>query len=143
VEFSFPNPPIDGMLTARQIRTAQEISTLLPAPFFFFLRPFGLRQYLAAGFVLSLFIGGHSARAASCKIAATHTPSEADQAFLHSDYERALTLYQEQLQQKPNDPALTSSLAQVFLRQQQIKEADDVIKRRLPWTPNPLFFRSR
>lgn len=77
-----------------------------PAPF-----SFCLRRYLTIAFLVAGFIGVHSALAISCKIAAAYEPSEADQAFLHSDYERAITLYQAQLLQKPGDPALTASRA--------------------------------
>jgi predicted aspartyl protease/Tfp pilus assembly protein PilF len=76
-------------------------------------------------------IGEGSARAVTCKVASARAPSEADQAFLHSDYDRAATLYQAQLQQKPDDPALIVSLAQVFLRQQKVKEADGIVQKAL------------
>jgi predicted aspartyl protease len=66
---------------------------------------------------------------------AAHAPSEAENAFLHSDYDRAMTLYQAQLQQRPNDPALTVGLMQVFLKQQKVKEADDVVQKALAQNP--------
>lgn len=94
-----------------------------------------LRRYLTIAFLLAGFIGVHSALAISCKIAAAYEPSEADQAFLRSDYDRAITLYQAQLLQKPGDPALTASLAQVFLRQQKIKEAEDIVQKALAQNP--------
>jgi predicted aspartyl protease len=90
-----------------------------------------LHRFLAISFILTACIGGRSALAISCKVASAYAPSEADQAFLHSDYDRAVTLYQAQLRQKPSDPALTASLAQVFLRQQKIEEADDIIRKAL------------
>jgi len=96
---------------------------------------FCLRQCLTIAFLLAVFIGDHSALAISCKIAAAYEPSEADQAFLHSDYDRAVTLYQAQLLQKPGDPALTAGLAQVFLRQQKIKEAEDIVQKALAQNP--------
>jgi tetratricopeptide (TPR) repeat protein len=77
----------------------------------------------------------HSALAVSCPILAAYNPSDADQAFLHSDFDRAVALYQAQLQQKPNDPALTASLTQVFLRQQKVKEADDAVQGALKQNP--------
>jgi predicted aspartyl protease/Tfp pilus assembly protein PilF len=103
---------------------------LLPTHF-----SFCLRRYLTIGFLLAGFIGVRSALAISCKIAAVYEPSEADQAFLHSDYDRAVTLYQAQLQQKPSDPSLTASLAQVFLRQQKTKEAEDIVQKTLAQNP--------
>lgn len=80
-------------------------------------------------------LGDRSGLAESCKILHAYTPSEADKAFLKSDYDRAVTLYQAQLTQKPGDPALIASLAQVFLRQQKVKEADDIVQKAL--TQNP------
>jgi tetratricopeptide (TPR) repeat protein/predicted aspartyl protease len=96
---------------------------------------FCLRRYLTIAFLLAGFIGGDSALAVSCKIAATYEPSEADQAFLHSDYDRAVTLYQARLLQEPGDPALTASLAQVFLRQQKIRDAEDIVQKALAQNP--------
>src|SRR5277367_5925537 len=81
-----------------------------------------LRRCMTIAFFVTACTGYRSALAINCKIIAAYTPSEADQAFLHSDYDRAATLYQAQLQQKPNDPELTASLAQVFLRRQKVKE---------------------
>jgi predicted aspartyl protease len=107
-----------------------ETSTLVPTLF-----SSCLRRCLTIAFLFAACVGGHSALAVSCKIATAYTPSEADQAFLHSDYDRAVTLYQAQLQQKPGDPALTAGLVQVFLRQQKLKEADEVVKRALTEDP--------
>src|SRR5580692_3785033 len=87
-----------------------ETSTLVPTLF-----AFRLCRCLTIAFLFAACAGGHSALAVSCKIATVYTPSEADQAFLHSDYDRAVTLYQAQLQQKPGDPVLTAGLVQVFL----------------------------
>ena len=94
-----------------------------------------LRRCLTIAFLLTSCIGCHSALAVSCKIATAYEPSEADQAFLHSDYDRAVTLYQAQLLQKPGDPALTASVALVFLRQQKIKEAEDIVQKALAQNP--------
>jgi tetratricopeptide (TPR) repeat protein len=83
---------------------------------------------LPIAFLFAVCIAGRSASAASCTITA-YTPTEADQAFLHGDYDQAATLYQAQLQQKPNDPALTAKLTQVFLKQQKVKEADEIVRK--------------
>jgi tetratricopeptide (TPR) repeat protein/predicted aspartyl protease len=96
---------------------------------------FCLRRYLTIAPLLAGFLAVHSAVAVSCKIAAAYEPSEADQAFLHSDYDHAITLYQAQLVQKPGDPVLTASLAQVFLRQQKIKEAEEIVQKALAQSP--------
>ncbi len=64
-----------------------------------------------------------------------YSPSEADQAFLHSDYDRAITLYRAQLQQKPGDPALIASVVQVLLMQQKVKEAEDTVQKALANEP--------
>ena len=94
-----------------------------------------LRRCLTIAFVFAACIGASSARAVTCSIVPAHALSEAENAFLHSDYDRAATFYQTELQQKPNDPALTMSLAQVFLRQQKVKEADETIETALAQNP--------
>jgi len=94
-----------------------------------------LHRYLTiALFLLASCIGGRSALAVSCGIAA-YKPSEADQALLHGEYDHAVTLYQAQLQQKPDDPALTASLAQVLLKQQKVKEAEDIVQKAMIHEP--------
>src|SRR5271163_727775 len=90
-----------------------------------------LRLCLTIAFLVMTCLVDHSALAATCPVLAAPTPSEADQAFLHSDYDHAVALYQAQLQQKPNDPALTASLAQVFLKQQKVKDAEDIVQKAL------------
>src|ERR1700733_1119024 len=79
--------------------------------------------------------GGIPAAAVTCNVIGVHKPSEAEDAFLRSDYDRAVVLYQAQLQQKPNDPALTAGLAEVLLRQQKITEADDLVQKALRQNP--------
>jgi predicted aspartyl protease len=75
------------------------------------------------------------AQAATCTVSGAHHPSEPEDAFLHSDYDRAATLYQAQLQQKPNDPVLTADLVEVLLQQQKVTEADALVQKAL--TQNP------
>jgi predicted aspartyl protease len=94
-----------------------------------------LRRCLTLAFVTGC-IGGSAAFAVSCKVVPAHPPSEAESAFLHSDYDRSAALYQSQLQQSPNDPALTASLAQVLLKQQKVKEAEDTVQKALVQNQN-------
>jgi clan AA aspartic protease (TIGR02281 family) len=93
-----------------------------------------LHRCLAVALLVAACASNRSALAASCKIA-TYSPSEADQAFLHGDYDHAVTLYQTQLQQKPNDVIATVGLVHVFLKQQKVKEADDLIQKALVADP--------
>ena len=79
--------------------------------------------------------GGGLAAAATCKVIGAHHPSEAEDAFLHSDYDRAVTLYQAQLQQKPNDPVLTAGLVEVLLKQQKVTEAEALVQKALAQNP--------
>ena len=90
-----------------------------------------LRRSLTIVLVLTACVCGRSAFAANCVVASAYAPSEADQAFLHGDYDHAVTLYQAQLQQKPNDPISTVGLVHAFLKQQKVKEADDLIQKSL------------
>jgi len=94
-----------------------------------------LGRSLTFAVLLTTCFESRSSLAASCTVAPVHTPTEAENAFLHSDYDRAATLFQTQLQQKPNDPALTADLALVYLRQQKVKEADDLVQKALAQTP--------
>jgi predicted aspartyl protease len=75
------------------------------------------------------------ATAATCKVIGAQKPSDAEDAFLHSDYDRAAVLYQAQLQQKPNDAALTAGLVEVLLKQQKMTEADDLVHKALAENP--------
>ena len=87
-------------------------------------------------FFLFVVCGGpRLAEAASCTVIGAHHPSEPEDAFLHSDYDRAATLYQAQLQQKPNDPVLTAGLVEVLLQQQKVTEADALVQKALNQNP--------
>ena len=85
--------------------------------------------------MLAVCAGPRLAGAASCTVIGAHHPSEPEDAFLHSDYDRAATLYQAQLLQKPNDPVLTAGLVEVLLRQQKVTEADALVKKALAQNP--------
>jgi predicted aspartyl protease len=86
------------------------------------------RPCVTIWFVLAVCGGGSRAVAATCNVLGVHTPTDAEAAFLRSDYDQAVTLYQAQLQQKPGDPTLSAGLAQVLLRQQKVKEAEDLLR---------------
>jgi predicted aspartyl protease/Flp pilus assembly protein TadD len=92
-------------------------------------------RYFAFSIMLALYGGGIPAVAATCKVISAHQPSDAEAAFLRSDYDQAVVLYQAQLEQKPNDPTLTAGLAEVFLRQQKVAEADDLVEKALKQNP--------
>ena len=127
----FPIGIFPTMLTAQLDFECLRRPELVPTLFFSC-----LRRCLTIAFVLAVCVLETVERlAVTCKVIASYTPSEGDRAFLHSDYDRAVTLYQAQLTLKPGDPALTASLAQVFLRQQKVKEADDIVQKAL--TQNP------
>ena len=82
-----------------------------------------------------LVFGCPTALAVNCNVVPASVPTEADKAFLRSEYDHAATLYQEQLQQKPDDPALTVKLAQAFLKQQKVSDADSLIHKALERNP--------
>jgi len=90
---------------------------------------------IAIFLMLAVFGETKLAQAATCTVSGAHHPSEPEDAFLHSDYDRAATLYQAQLQQKPNDPVLTAGLVEVLLQQQKVTEADALVQKAL--TQNP------
>jgi predicted aspartyl protease/Flp pilus assembly protein TadD len=99
----------------------------------------GYTAWVGRCFAVSIMVavcgGGIPAAAATCNVIGVHKPSEAEDAFLHSDYDRAASLYQAQLQQKPNDPTLTAGLVEVLLKQQKITEADDLVHKALAQNP--------
>ena len=99
----------------------------------------GYTSWVGRCFAITIIIavcgGGSPAAAATCNVISAHHPSDAEDAYLHSDYDRAVVLYQAQLQQKPGDTALTAGLTEVFLKQQKITEAEDLIQKAL--TQNP------
>lgn len=75
------------------------------------------------------------AHAVSCHVILNTTPSPAEQAFLQGDFDHAASLYQETLQKNPNDVAATIGLVQVLLRQQKVKDADDLVQKALAADP--------
>ena len=99
----------------------------------------GFTSWVGRCFVIFIMLavwGGNSpAVAATCNVVGPRHPSDAEDAFLHSDYDRAVVLYQAQLQQKPNDPTLIAGLAEVLLRQQKVTEAEDLVQKALAQAP--------
>jgi predicted aspartyl protease len=99
----------------------------------------GCTSWVGRCFAISIMLAvccrGIPATAATCNVIGAHKPSDAEDAFLHSDYDRAVALYQAQLQQKPNDPTLTAGLVEVLLKQQKVTEGDDLVHKAL--TQNP------
>jgi predicted aspartyl protease len=87
-------------------------------------------------FIMIAACGGSTVgEAATCNVISAHHPSDAEDAFLHSDYDRAVLLYQAQLQQKPGDTALIAGLAEVLLKQQKVTEAEDLVQKALVQNP--------
>jgi predicted aspartyl protease/Flp pilus assembly protein TadD len=76
------------------------------------------------------------ALAVSCPVIKNYTPSEAEQAFLQSQYDRAAALYEAALVQQPNDPTLVAGLTQVLLQQQKVSDADALVEKALAQNPN-------
>ena len=97
--------------------------------------PSWVGRCFAISIMLMVCGGSIPAAAATCSVIGPHKPSEAEDAFLHSDYDRAVALYQAQLQQKPNDPTLTMGLVEVLLKQQKVTEADHVVHEALAQNP--------
>jgi predicted aspartyl protease len=94
-----------------------------------------VRRCFAFSILLLVCGRGIPAAATTCNVIGPHKPSDAEDAFLHSDYDRAVALYQAQLQQKPNDPTLTAGLVEVLLKQQKVTEADHLVHEALAQNP--------
>jgi predicted aspartyl protease len=82
-----------------------------------------------------LFFGSQLASATSCRVLGPHQPSDAEEAFLHGDYDHAIELYQQQLQKEPNSPELTAGLAEALLRQQKFADAQTLVEKALAQIP--------
>jgi predicted aspartyl protease/Flp pilus assembly protein TadD len=85
--------------------------------------------------ILVLIEYGALAQSVKCSVTYGKETSPAQQAFLHGDFEHAASLYQEQLQHNPNDTAATVGLVHVLLRQQKVKEADELIQKAIAGQP--------
>lgn len=72
----------------------------------------------------------------SCPVAKSQTPSDARQAFLHADYDKAASLYEAQLKAQPGDPAIIEELTQTLLRAQKPDEAAGYVNTALADAPN-------
>lgn len=72
----------------------------------------------------------------SCPVAQATKPSDARAAYLSSHYDQAVTLYQAQLAQTPNDPAATAGLVQALLHQQKWQDAEQAAQNALAAQPN-------
>lgn len=88
-----------------------------------------------AGVLLLCGLSPSLALSVSCPVAAPHAPSPAEMAFLRSDYDGAVRLYNEALANKPNDPGLTAGLAEVLLHQQKVAEANELVTGALSTNP--------
>lgn len=71
----------------------------------------------------------------ACPVAPPRSLTPAQQSFFHGDFERAAALYQQDLQQHANDPALSVGLAETFLQQQKLNEAQAAIEGALAVNP--------
>ncbi len=91
--------------------------------------------------VLGLSCGG-SVWAVSCPVAAPHAPSDPEQAYLRSEYDRASALYSQALQASPNDPQLTAGLVDVFLKQQRLPEAEELIQKAIAVHPRSVILET-
>jgi predicted aspartyl protease/Flp pilus assembly protein TadD len=80
--------------------------------------------------------------AVSCPVAAPHAPSEAAQAYLRAEYDRASTLYLQALQANPYDPQLTAGLVDVFLKQQRVEEAANVLQKAIAVHPRSVVLQT-
>src|SRR5271170_6934592 len=87
------------------------------------------------GFLAVFLAVAPAAFAVPCEVVAAHPPSEAESAFLHADYDKAVALYQTQLQQNPNDAEAAAGLVRVLLRQQKVAEASEAVQKALVTDP--------
>src|ERR1035438_4754990 len=88
-----------------------------------------VRSILMSVCLASLFAAAlPAACAVSCPVT-TETASDARTALLHRDYDKALSLYQAQLAQSPNNRVAIAGEVETLLRQQKIAEALDTAEK--------------
>ena len=79
----------------------------------------------------AILFSAPQAHAATCHILESHVPTEAEQAYLKGQYGQAASLYQAQLQQRPDDVNLIAGMAEVLLRQQKVTDAAVLVQKAL------------
>ena len=99
------------------------------------------RQFILSLALLALGLP-RRARPVSCPVLAPRPISEAQAAFLQSDYGRAAGLYSQALRQNPNDPELVAGSLEVLLKQQRIPEADDLISKAIGSNPQSVILQT-
>lgn len=92
-----------------------------------------LRRFLT---VLVLILSTSCSFAVSCAVIKHNPPSEADQAFLAADFDKAATLYQAILAKQPEDKDATRGLVHALLYQQKVGLAADTVKSALANAPS-------
>jgi len=88
------------------------------------------------------FLQATAVYAVSCPVLSSHPASEAQQAFLHADYEHAATLYTQTLAEHPNDPQLTAGLTDVLLSQQKPKDAEALLEKAISANPDSVILQT-
>ncbi len=73
--------------------------------------------------------------AVPCSVVAEHSPSEAESAYLHGDFDQAAGLYRAQLQQHPDDAEAVVGLTRALLRGQKVDEAAGEVNKALAASP--------
>lgn len=101
------------------------------------------KTFMQSCAVIILFLlRSNPAWAVSCPVVPPHTPSEAQQAFLHADYERAASLYSQALQANPSDPASAAGLVDVLLKQQKVGDAQTLIEKAVAAQPKSVILQT-
>ncbi len=81
-------------------------------------------------------IVGVRAQAIECAAGTSREQTPAESALQKGNTDKAATLYQQDLANKPNDPELTTGLARVLMRQQKYEDADVLLTAALQAHPN-------
>src|ERR1700733_14606498 len=86
-------------------------------------KPHSLQPLRLFSAVLLLSAGPTFAQSAACSALPTHQATPAEVAYQEAKYERAESLYQQALLQKPNDPDLNIALVHTLLHEGRIFDA--------------------
>jgi predicted Zn-dependent protease len=94
------------------------------------------RAWVALSGVLLLSWLAQARGQVQCPVVQASKPSDAREAYLNAHYDEAVTLYQAELVQTPNDPAATAGLVQALLHEQKWQDAEQAAQKALAAQPN-------
>jgi tetratricopeptide (TPR) repeat protein len=95
-----------------------------------------VRRFLPAALAAAiLMVPAQRLHAVSCSVTKHGPPTDADNAMLAGDYDKAAGLYRTALAAHPGDADATAGLVNALLRQQHVEDAEEAVKDALDKSP--------